>query len=136
MNQVFIDSSAFVALYLQDDDFHKKAVGVLKKLQQEQRELVTSNFILDEVYTFIRAKRGKMVAVDFTHFLAENVDVVRVNRITIQDEQKALYYFSSLDGKGVSFTDCTSFALMKRMGIQEALTFDSDFKKAGFTILT
>ena len=136
MNQVFIDSSAFVALYLQDDDFHKKAVGVLKKLQQEQRELVTSNFILDEVYTFNRAKRGKMVAVDFTHFLAENVDVVRVNRITIQDEQKALYYFSSLDGKGVSFTDCTSFALMKRMGIQEALTFDSDFKKAGFTILT
>ena len=136
MNQVFIDSSAFVALYLQDDDFHKKAVGVLKKLQQEEKGLFTSNFILDEVYTFIRAKRGKMVAVDFTHFLAENVDVVRVNRITIQDEQKALYYFSSLDGKGVSFTDCTSFALMKRMGIQEALTFDSDFKKAGFTILT
>ena len=33
-----------------------------------------------------------------------------------------------------SFTDCTSFALMRAMGVLEAFTFDrDDFATAGFT---
>lgn len=31
-----------------------------------------------------------------------------------------------------SFTDCTSFAVMRRLGLAEAATSDSNFQTAGF----
>lgn len=135
MSKVFVDASAFVALYLYDDDFHKPATELLNGLQDREVLFVTSNFILDEVYTFIRAKRGKNQAIGFAEFLSENFDTVRVARITIADEQEAFKYFKELPGRGLSYTDCTSFALMKRLGVKEAFAFDRDFVKAGFAVL-
>jgi predicted nucleic acid-binding protein len=34
--------------------------------------------------------------------------------------------------RDVSFTDCTSFVLMRTLGLQAAFTFDRHFKRAGF----
>ena len=34
-----------------------------------------------------------------------------------------------------SFTDCTSFLLMKELGLREALTKDAHFAEAGFVPL-
>ena len=38
-------------------------------------------------------------------------------------------------GKKWSVTDCTSFVVMRRRRIVEALTADTDFRQAGFTPL-
>lgn len=134
MNNIFIDTSAFIALYFTDDDFHGKAVKILKKLRAKQAALITSNFILDEAYTFFRAKTNKKTAIGFAEFLAENTDIIKIIRVTVGDEQEAFKYFEALDGKGVSFTDCTSFALMKRLKIKRVFTFDKDFAKAEFKV--
>ncbi|MGQ9825653.1 MAG: type II toxin-antitoxin system VapC family toxin [Desulfotomaculales bacterium] len=34
-----------------------------------------------------------------------------------------------------SFTDCTSFVLMERLGVKEAAAFDARFEAAGFVRL-
>ncbi len=132
---VFIDSSAFIALYVRDDAFHSKAIDALKQLQKNNAQLITSNFILDEVYTFLRTRKDKKTAVNFAYFLADTTDVLKVIRVTTADERNAFSYFSSLEGKGISFTDCTSFALMKRSSVITAFTFDADFAQAGFAAL-
>jgi predicted nucleic acid-binding protein len=37
--------------------------------------------------------------------------------------------------KGISFTDSISFAMMHRLGIRTAFTFDRHFRDAGFQII-
>jgi len=133
--KIFIDSSAFIAIYLADDDFHEQAGEALKKLREKEVSFITSNFVLDEVFTFLRAKVNKKTAIDFAEFLAENTEIIKIIRITVGDEQTAFDYFKKLDGKGVSFTDCTSFALMQRIGLKTAFTFDRDFIKAQFKVV-
>lgn len=66
---VFIDTSAFVALYNRDDEFHRIAVSFLTRTGAEGAGFVTTNFVLDEVLTFIRARKGRDKAVEFFDFL-------------------------------------------------------------------
>jgi len=134
MTNIFIETSAFIALYLKGDDFHSQAAELLKELRGKTT-FVTSNFILDEIYTFLRAKKGKQVAVNFAEFLAQNAEVVKLRRISLEDEKEAFGYFKKFDFSGLSFTDCTSFALMKKLEIKEVFTFDQHFAKAGFKVL-
>jgi len=56
---------------------------------------------------------------------------VRIRRVTAADEAKAWDWFG-LDWSDLSFTDCVSFAVMKRLGIGRAAAFDRHFARAGF----
>ena len=50
--------------------------------------------------------------------------------------EAAWQLFVRYDDHLFSFTDCTSFALMHAMSLQQAFTFDrDDFAAAGFTAL-
>lgn len=132
---IFIDTSALLALFIKTDEFHKTANDFLDQAKSEKRTFITSNFVLDEFYTWIRAYIGKAKAVYFGEFLSQNTDIVRPVRVLLSDERAAWEFFTKLPGRKVSFTDCTSFALMNRLGLKEAFTFDRDFKKAGIKVL-
>lgn len=134
MTNIFIDTSAFIALYLKGDEFHERAVSFLEKTDKNNIFL-TSNYILDEVYTFLRASKGKETAVFFAEFLAQNSQIVILKRIILEDEKKAFDLFKKLDLPHLSFTDCTSFALMKRLEAKKAFSFDEHFAKAGFEMI-
>ena len=41
-------------------------------------------------------------------------------------------WFERYADKKFSFTDCTSFAVMKRLKVKTALSFDKHFTQAGF----
>lgn len=134
MTNIFIDTSAFIALYLKGDEFHERATSFLDTVDKRS-VFFTSNFILDEVYTFLRANKGKETAISFAEFLTQNSQIVILKRISLEDEKKAFEIFRKLDLPHLSFTDCTSFALMKRLEVKEAFSFDEHFVKAGFNVL-
>lgn len=48
---------------------------------------------------------------------------------------EALEWLRQHDERAYSFVDATSFALMRSLGVERALTFDSDFAIAGFATL-
>ena len=52
-------------------------------------------------------------------------------RITQEDEERAWDIFCRHEDKGFSFTDCTSFALMERLGIDAVFAFDDHFAQYG-----
>ena len=57
---------------------------------------------------------------------------VVIEHIDRETEAAALRWLRRHDEREYSFVDATSFALMRRRRLNEALAFDGDFAAAGF----
>jgi len=132
--QIFVDSSFFFALVSETDDFHERALKYWEGFKFSNIFLVTSNYIIDELFTLIRSRRGLKTVQLMQQILAESSRFLRVRRTTIQDDLKAWNWFYN-DWSNLSFTDCVSFAQMKRLGLNEVATFDNHFSRAGFKVV-
>jgi uncharacterized protein len=128
MQRLFVDTSAWFAYANAKDPAH---VAVLKTIQTFRGRLTTSNFVFDETVTLCRYRLGHDSAARFGDALLmpATVDLIRV---TPADEQAAWALFCQRPDQGYSFTDCTSFVLMRRLEIVTALALDEDFRSEGF----
>lgn len=131
LSAVFIDTSFFIAILDEKDDFYKEALKIWDKLRREQVSLVTSNYILDETFTLIRKRRGIKKTEELRRLLINNAANIKIIRVAATDEGKAWKWFSK-DWSNLSFTDCVSFAVMERLGLRRVATFDRHFSKAEF----
>lgn len=134
-DQIFVDTSFFKALFDERDDFYNEAVEIFSKISEEKVVLVTSNYILDETFTVIRKRRGKDKVKELRDFLVKAIPPIRIVRVIAGDDAKAWDWFLR-DWSDLSFTDCVSFAVMKRLGLENVATFDQHFAKAGFKIVS
>jgi predicted nucleic acid-binding protein len=87
-----------------------------------------------ETWTFLRRRDGHRIAVAFLDMLERSARA-RVLQIDEELEREALAWLRRHDERPYSFVDATSFALMRSLGIREALAFDGDFAAAGFVEL-
>lgn len=129
----FIDTSAFIALTNKSDQFHKKAVDFVKQLDKGV-QFYTTNYILDESFTRIRMMAGLRESIIF----GKNVfagSLYKIYYIDKELEKDAFEIFKKYNNLKLSFTDCTSFALMKKLNLISAFTFDEDFLKVGFNMI-
>ena len=64
------------------------------------------------------------------------MDSAAVGSVWLDMDHKlsAWEYFVRHGDKGYSFTDCTSFILMKEMKLTHCLAFDKHFEQAGFRL--
>lgn len=129
--EVFVDTSGFKALVDPEDEFHARAVKTWRNLAKMGVILTTSNYILDECYTLIRVRCGINVVREFRELLAASGKEIKVMRVTLADEFSAWDWFEN-DWSKLSFTDCVSFAMMKRLGLIKFFGFDAHFERAGF----
>jgi len=131
-DRIFVDTSAWYATVDKSDRDHTAAVT---KIQNLDRPLVTSNYILDEILTLLKTRLGPSIAIQFGQKLW-NQEISTLIRITKKDEGSAWRLFQQYKDKGFSFTDCTSFALMERLKINIVFAFDDHFAQYGkFVIL-
>jgi predicted nucleic acid-binding protein len=117
---------------VQRESAHAAAKALLER--HGRSPLLTSTDVRGETWTFLRRRYGHRVAVRFLDLLAAatNARVALVDE-TVQDD--AMRWLRRHDERPYSFVDATSFALMRSLGIGEALAFDGDFAAAGFTEL-
>ena len=130
---IFVDTGAFLARYLARDQHHAAAVRSWNELAGRGWRVHTSNFVLDETFTLL----GRWASHDFAADRAEAIltsDNLEILRPTLEDELEALELFRKLADQKVSFTDCVSFALMRRHRIERAFAFDRHFAYAGFAL--
>jgi uncharacterized protein len=128
---IFIDSGAFLARHVERDQHHVQACLAWDLLAGENERCFTSNFVLDETFTLL----GRRTSYAFAAAQARSLYTSRVLEIlrpTPEDEIRALERFEKLADQKVSFTDCISFVLMRREGLQRVFSFDRHFIHAGF----
>ena len=131
---IFIDTGAFLARYLRNDQYHTSAVAIWKKLTSSQENCVTSNFVLDETFTLLGRRAGYGFAVQRAKNIYASL-ALTICRPDREDEINALQLFGKYADQQVSFTDCISFVLMKRERIHRAFSFDRHFEFAGFHLI-
>lgn len=131
MERLFVDTSAWFAYANRKDHDHATVRAVLAGFKGR---LATSNFILDETVSLCLYRLGHTAAQRVGAVLLDP-DTVDLIRITPEDEQAAWTLFRNRTDQHYSFTDCTSFALMRRLRIATALALDEDFRTEGFGVM-
>ncbi|RLG28276.1 VapC toxin family PIN domain ribonuclease [Methanosarcinales archaeon] len=127
MPHIFVDTGAWYALPDISDANHRAAAKFKDSLA---RPLMTSNYVVDAVITLVRNRLGYKVAIDIGQKLWGK-SIANLIRVMLRDEIKAWDVFVQYCDKNLSFTDCTSFALVKRIGITAVFAFDEHFKQHG-----
>jgi len=123
-----VDTGFWVALIFEKDKHHNQARLLWK---EDLGPLLCTNHIVGETWTFLRRRAGHAKAVAF-------LDAIQASRrvaLTYVDEASEAEAFRWLrrhDEREYSFVDATSFAVMRRRRLTEALAFDGDFQAAGF----
>lgn len=131
MERIFVDTSAWVAYVDAEDEDHRRVKAAIAKWKGR---LVTTNFVLDETVTLCRYECGHQVAIRAGERLMDGRSVQLI-RVTPDDETGAFELLRDREDKEYSFTDCTSFVIMRRLGMTRAITTDSDFRQEGFESL-
>jgi predicted nucleic acid-binding protein len=129
--RVFVDTGAWFALQVPDDDWHGEAVQTLRTLIAAPHVLVTTNHVVRETYTLLRVVCGHAAALRFLDRIEETR---RLERIFVQEETEARAYrlLRQHGDQDFSFVDATSFAVMRAERIRHAFAFDRHFSTAGF----
>ncbi len=138
MRAWFYDTWGFLALANRRDDDHEPAAQADRWRQDHGVVVVTSDYVLDETLTSIHATAGAGIALRFLDLLEARIAARRVLLVEITSVRReaALVRFRRLapDVPRLSFTDCSSFAVMEELGIEVAFTADRHFLRAGGTI--
>ena len=131
MERLFVDTSAWFAFANRKDLNHARVRAVLR---QFPGRLVSSNFVFDETISLCLYRLGHKAARTAGSVLMDP-DIVDLVRITAEDEQAAWALFCNRSDHRFSFTDCTSFVVMRRLGLPKALALDDDFRVEGFEVV-
>lgn len=129
---IFVDSSYWIGLADERDERHEQAAELARTYAGSP--LLTTNHVVGETWTFLRKRHGHRAAVQFfdSTQAAERLQTVHVPEAL---ERDAWNWLRRRDERVYSFVDATSFALMRKRRIREALAFDGDFAEAGFVEL-
>jgi predicted nucleic acid-binding protein len=132
--RLFVDTWGWLVLADFRDPSHSAAVAA-RRSRPASGSLVTTDYVLDETFTLLFARCPFPVARQFSDGLmaAAALGSLSVERVT--PERFAAAYRMRLrfrDKPAISFTDFTSFAVMRELGIRDVLTADAHFRQVNF----
>jgi predicted nucleic acid-binding protein len=137
MSRVFVDTWAWYALADKADADHELAQLTNDELLDAGHTFVTTNFVLDETLTLIRYNVSHTAAVKFWQTLQKLIAARLVILVRVGEDQEAAAWriFERYADQEFSYTDCTSFAVMKALKLSRSFTSDSHFATMGFVVV-
>lgn len=134
---IFVDTSVWYAAADSGDGDNRRARQILAT----DEPLLTSDHVLIETWVLLRARISIAAARRFWEGLRSGVAVIEI--VSAADLEAAWQIGESYADQRFSLVDCTSFAVMRRLGIERAASFDHHFaifrfgpgRRHAFTIL-
>jgi predicted nucleic acid-binding protein len=121
---VLVDTGAWYAVADASDRHHREAKRFYLAHAPSGR-LFTTDLILVETWTLLRAHLGRPAALIFWDTLrATRIPVLTIEAVDLEAAWRIVHAFPDQD---FSITDCASFAIMERLGIDEVFAFDAHF---------
>lgn len=118
---LFVDTSVWYAAADRGDRSHSAARRVLGV--DEAR--VTTDHVLVEVWLLMRHRAGWSLAERIVSSI--RAGIARVETVSEADVERALAIGRDFADQRFALTDRTSFAVMERLGLRRAASFDADF---------
>ena len=121
---VLVDTGAWYALAVSSDSHHKEARAFYTQ-HVGSAHFVTTDLVLAESVALLNAHLGRPAGLTFWGTLRET----KIPVLTPEpaDLEAAWHIAQAYADQAFSFVDCTTFAMMERLGIDDAFAFDAHF---------
>jgi len=131
LDDVFVDTSAWVALADKDDSHHKEAASSYPSIFKNHKNLITSNLVIAETYIVLLKGLRHEAAIEFLERIKASPRILKIcSNENIETEAEGILV-KYID-QDFSYADAVSFVIMKRQKIRKAFCFDKHFVTAGF----
>jgi predicted nucleic acid-binding protein len=129
---VFVDTSAFYAVFDRDDANHSAAKPVWERLLREQAILLTNNYVVLEIGALLQHRLGVAA---LRAFLEDVVPLLQLDWISEHRHRAGAEAVLASSRKKLSLVDCISFQTMRENGVRTAFCFDRHFREQGFDVV-
>ena len=134
---MFIDTSAWIALFSQDDSYHEEMKNLILSLIQSRKLLYTSNFVFTETVTRLNIGKKWPYTFNFIDFFENSIKSGALTRYWIDNnlETQAVNFLKKYSDHRLSLTDATIAILVKKHRLKTIVTTDGDFSRIGLSVL-
>lgn len=119
----FVDTGVLFAAAVRRDARHRRACQVLEAIAADGT--FTTDHVLLETWLMIQSRAGWAAAMRF--LAAVRGTPLAVETTTLADLERAVAIAMAWEDQQFDLVDCTSFAVIERVGCGRAASFDRDF---------
>jgi predicted nucleic acid-binding protein len=134
MRPVFVDTAGWVSCADGADAHHARSTAARDAALEAGQTLITTDFVVDQTLRLNRLRLG-LAAAERWWQQVDRSPRLRWERVGSDRFEKACLLFFQYRDKDFSFTDCTSFVIMRELRMTHALTTDTHFRQMGFQLL-
>jgi len=129
-----VDTGGWMACADSADPAHASCRAARDEALEAGRALITTDFVVDETLTLIRFRLG-LDAANAWWAQVDGSARLRWERVEPDRFERARHLFFQYRDKDLSFTECTSIAVMRELKLTTVLTTDRHFQQIGFEVL-
>lgn len=130
---VFVDTSAWVALFSGRDQHHMEAEQAFRSALGKGILLRTTNLVVGELHRLLLFRAGTKAA-SAAIARIDSSDRVVISYPDATHHAAARVWLQRLRNHPITYTDAVSFSVMAACHCASALTYDRDFAIAGFDV--
>jgi uncharacterized protein len=131
MRRIFVDTSGWFELLIPGS---RLQAPIKRLVQARDYRFITSTHVLHELVPLVLRQGTHHAAATAGSFIRSSPEI-RVECPDAAEEAVIWRLFLDRPDKRYSLTGCSSFVIMRRLGITEAITTDTHFSQEGFVVL-